>query len=377
MEHEWYIIAWFAATRTVHFFACVLVFGVCVFDRFVFAAVARQEQAGVARRWRSIASGLALLALPAVLLSGASWFVLVAIQMSGLTPGEAVHRDVLQLVWNETQFGGLWKLRTILWSATAMAGVALVMARRESILRDALAWLTLVPSGLLAASLAWSGHGQTGGPVAWHLVADVLHILVIGFWPVGLLPLALLLFAMRGSPKPEKWVVLSVLVRRFSATSLVSVALLAASGLGNSWFLVGSVSNLIGTTYGRILLGKVGLFCAMVAIGAFNLLYLKPRLSTGGADENKESAEARLRFNVLVEVAFASGVMIIVGILGLLPPATEPMRHIHHHHSDNEAAAVWDRIAERAGVELNVQFRPSRREVARRIALGIRTATAW
>ena len=381
MEQEWYIITWFAATRSVHFCACLLVLGVCVFDRFVVAVVAQQEQVGIGRRWRSIARILLLLALPAVLLSGASWLLLVAMQMSALTLCETVHSDLLRLVWDQTQFGSLWKLRTILWSATAIAGVALVLQRRESILRNASAWLALALSGLLAASLAWSGHGQTGAPVAWHLLIDVLHIVVIGFWPIGLLPLALLLFAMRRAQAPEKWNVLSALIHRFSTTSLASVALLAASGLGNSWFLVGSVPNLIGTTYGRILLGKVGLFCVMVAVGAVNLLYLRPCLSAGGADANKESAAARLRFNVLVEVAFGSAVLIIVGILGLLPPATEPMRHLRHHHSDNEAAAVGARIATIGSDEpppvFVLQSRPSRREVARRMAPGIRVATAW
>jgi putative copper resistance protein D len=340
MEQEWHIIAWFAATRTVHFFACLLVFGVCVFDRFIVSAAPWQEQVGIRQRWRSIARVLVLLALPAALISGASWFVLVAIQMSGLPPGEAVHLDVLQLVWDETQFGGLWRLRTVLWLSTTAVAVPLIVLRHRSRLRGALAWLALAFSGLLAASLAWSGHGQTGGPVAWHLAADVLHILVIGFWPIGLLPLALVLFAMRKSPTPEKWTVLSVLVRRFSTTSLVSVALLAASGLGNSWFLVGSFFNLVGTTYGRILLIKIAIFSAMVAIGAVNLLYLKPRLSTPGAGADKESASARLRFNLLAEIACASAVMIIVGILGLLPPATEPMHATHHHHPADESAAT-------------------------------------
>jgi putative copper resistance protein D len=337
MEQEWHIIAWFAATRTVHFFACLLVFGVGVFDRFVVAVVPEQERDGILKRWRSIAGTLVLIALPLALVSGASWFVLVAIQMSGLPPGEAVHLDILQLVWSETQFGNLWRLRAIFWLATAIPVVALVLMRRESLLRGAFTWLALALGGLLAASLAWSGHGQTGGPVEWHLAIDVLHILVIGFWPIGLLPLASLLFAMRKSPAPEKWVVLAVLVRRFSTISLASVALLAASGLGNSWFLVGSVPNLIGTTYGRILLIKLGVFCAMVAVGAVNLLYLKPRLSTGEATATQESAAARLRFNVLAEIAFGSAILILVGLLGLLPPAIEPMPPGHHHHPTDES----------------------------------------
>ena len=49
-------------------------------------------------------------------------------------------------------------------------------------------------------------------------------------------------------------------------------------------------------------------------------------------DLTPESAAARLRFNLLAEIAFGSAVMIIVGILGMLPPATEPTHSTHHHH---------------------------------------------
>lgn len=339
LETDRSIIAWFAATRAVHFGACLLVLGVLVFDRFVVVAVPRREQGGIDARWRSIARVLLLLALPAALISGASWLVLVAIEMSGLPVREAVHADVLKLVWNETQFGGLWRLRAVVWLATAVVVLPLIVLRRHSVLRDVLAWLAVALGGLLAASLAWSGHGQTGGPLAWHLVADIVHILASGFWPTGLLPLALILWAMRKSTMPQKWDDLSLLVRRFSATSLVSVALLSASGLGNSWFLVGSLSNLIGTTYGKVLLLKVGVFCAMVAIGAVNLLYLKPRLSAPRSDASLDPAAGRLWLNVLTELALGTAVIIIVGIMGLLPPATESLHH-HVHHSDDDASSA-------------------------------------
>jgi putative copper export protein len=59
-------------------------------------------------------------------------------------------------------------------------------------------------------------------------------------------------------------------VRRFSALSLGGVALLAATGFINSWFLVGSFSNLIEQTYGRWLLAKIILFCFAVAICGFS-----------------------------------------------------------------------------------------------------------
>ena len=110
-----------------------------------------------------------------------------------------------------------------------------------------------------------------------HLFADVLPLLVAGFWPTGLLPFALLLQKLRKSSEPTNLFPIAVFVRRFSALSLGSVALLAATGFINSWFMVGSFSNLCGQSYGQWLLAQI-IFCITITFGAVNLLRLKPRL---------------------------------------------------------------------------------------------------
>jgi putative copper resistance protein D len=114
-----------------------------------------------------------------------------------------------------------------------------------------------------------------------------------------------------------------LLVRRFSALSLVSVALLTATGLVNSWYLVGSLANLSGQIYGRWLLLKVVLFALSVGIGAINLLRLKPRLSADHPAGQKDEAVARLQFNVQLELLLGAIIVIVVAILGILPPAIQ------------------------------------------------------
>ncbi|HUB87720.1 MAG TPA: CopD family protein, partial [Verrucomicrobiae bacterium] len=171
-------------------------------------------------------------------------------------------------------------------------------------------------AGALLGSLAWAGHGQEDS--VWHLVADILHLLIAGIWPAGLLPFALLLRKLRRTSEPA----IVPLVRRFSAWSLFGAAVLAASGLVNAWFLVGSFSNLVGQVYGRWLLAKIILFAAAVSIGAVNLLRLKPRLSTESPQtKNFEATAAQLQFNVRMELFLATAVIVIVAILGILPPA--------------------------------------------------------
>jgi putative copper resistance protein D len=282
------IPTWLALARAVHFAACLLILATCVFDRFI----------AEGPRWRSVARWLCFIALPLALASGVVWLLQVTISMSG----EAISDSDLQLVWNQTQFGFVWRLRLFIWIGLAAAvSWAFVPGRT----RPTPAWLALVFSAALVGSLAWSGHGQYGRPIALHLACDAVHLIVAGCWPAGLVPLALVLFRSGQAPIH--------IVRRFSAMSLTSVALLTLSGTINSWYMLGSVQGLW-TTYGRVLMVKVAVFLAMVGFGAVNLLRLKPKL------ESDARAGVRLRWNAAVEGVLFAVVIAVVSVLGLLMP---------------------------------------------------------
>ena len=329
MSSDGNIDALFVATRAIHFGACLILLTIFVFDHFV-VRPAGADSREIARRWRTIQRWLGGLALPLALLSGAAWFAFVAAQMSGLRVREAMHQDdVAGLVWNATHFGRLWKLRTVVGFAMLIMLPAALMLRRGSVLQVVSNWSATLLAGIFVAGLAWAGHGQTGGPPAWHLAADALHLLVSGCWPAGLLPLALLLAAIRRSPGVQEQSALESLVRRFSATALTCVLLLIVTGLANAWFLVGSPPALVSTNYGLVLLTKIALFAGMVTIGAVNLLRLKPRLLSSSAE--KRAAASRLLRNVILEVILAAAVIGAVGILGLLSPPAEHMSQEHHH----------------------------------------------
>jgi putative copper export protein len=82
------------------------------------------------------------------------------------------------------------------------------------------------------------------------------------------------------------------------------------------------VANLFQQPYGRWLLAKITLFCLMAGIGAVNLLRIKPRLLAENLPTaDAESNAARLQFNVWLELFIGIIIIVIVAILGLLPPA--------------------------------------------------------
>ncbi|HEY5297893.1 MAG TPA: CopD family protein [Verrucomicrobiae bacterium] len=309
---------WLIFARAVHIGACLLFFGIFAFDRLVATTISANGKTEISGYWQTRIRFFNLILLPIILLSGFAWLALVAMSMSG----QPLSDEILKTVWTQTQFGTVWKLRLIFWLAAAFIAMLFHFSKSQIAFQRFLTWLQLFFSGALLGSLAWAGHGQETS--IWHLLADVLHLLVAGFWPMGLLPLILLLRKLRQISEPPRWNLTAALVRRFSALSLGSVALLAATGFINSWFLVGSFSNLIEQPYGRWLLAKIILFCFAVAIGAVNLLRLKPRLEIKNAKtQNLEATNDQLQFNVQAELFLGIAVVIIVAILGILPPPAQ------------------------------------------------------
>ncbi|MET9320035.1 copper resistance protein CopC [Streptomyces sp. NPDC003038] len=110
----------------------------------------------------------------------------------------------------------------------------------------------------IAATWALSEHASTGIQPGIAMPADILHLLAVATWLGGL---ATLLVALHKVPGIEREA-----VQRFSRVAFVSVVVLAVTGVYQSWRQVGSWSALTGTSYGRLLLLKVGLVAVLVGI---------------------------------------------------------------------------------------------------------------
>ncbi|WP_079102706.1 copper resistance CopC/CopD family protein [Streptomyces sp. TP-A0356] len=116
---------------------------------------------------------------------------------------------------------------------------------------------TVVAAGL-AATWAMAEHASTGLQPGLAMPVDVLHLLAVALWLGGVVAL---LVALYRAPS-----IGTAAVRRFSRLAFGSVVTLAATGIYQSWRQVGSWSALTGTTYGQLLLVKVGLVAVLVGI---------------------------------------------------------------------------------------------------------------
>lgn len=116
---------------------------------------------------------------------------------------------------------------------------------------------SVVAAGL-AATWALAEHASTGIQTGIAMPVDVLHLLAVAAWLGGL---STLLVALYRAPSIE-----SSAVRRFSSVAFGSVAVLAATGIYQSWRQLGSWSALTGTSYGQLLLVKIGLVAMLVGV---------------------------------------------------------------------------------------------------------------
>jgi putative copper resistance protein D len=122
----------------------------------------------------------------------------------------------------------------------------------------AVAWLGLA---VVAASLpVLAGHSAGLGDHALAITSGVAHVVAAVLWIGGLMALALHAFR-RDMPIDRA-------VERFSTIALISIVLLAASGIGNAYTRLENGGQLLTTGYGQVVLAKAGLIVALGVIGA-------------------------------------------------------------------------------------------------------------
>jgi len=298
-------------TRTVHFAASAIVAGALIFRGFIAGPALRAAPPACALVERQV-RGIAWINLPIAVVSGLVWVLLLTMSLSGESLGEAVTSGALRDVLSLTQFGWVSQIRCAL--AIALA-ICLVFDR--SVLWR---WLALGMAFCLMASMAWTGHAaSTAHALGYlHLASDALHLTAASAWIGGLVPLALLLGAIRHH---KGWASLELeAVQRFSTLGIASVATLILSGVINAWILVGSFRGLVVTGYGQLLMLKLAAFAAMLAFAALNRFALTPQLASP-SDDARQDALRTLSRNTMIEIALGLSIFAMVGVLGTLHPA--------------------------------------------------------
>jgi copper transport protein len=221
----------------------------------------------------------------------------------------------------------------------AVLAVAAVVG--DAVLRRAAGpGLPLAFTVAVAATWGATGHAATGGGAGVAMVAVTLHVAAMAVWVGGLFVVAVLLVDGGGAMGAGGGAVMSAgaraaaaasegaavpaggraaadarvaaAVRRFSRLALGAVVVLAATGVYQAWREFGSVSALMDTTYGRLLLAKVAILLCVVGVA---------RGSRGIVATWGSGSEAALRRHVVLELAGASVLLLLAVLLAGNAPA--------------------------------------------------------
>jgi copper transport protein len=248
---------------------------------------------------------LLVLAFVSVLAS----FVLDAALAGGFPLGEALDGSVLR-----EQAGSVYG-RGALVRLAMLVALTLVVVLRSRIAPLGRGGRALVAAVAVAAaaSLSVSGHAVAGDPLVLRMGADMVHGVAAAIWIGGLVQLLL-----AGSR------VEATVVERFSRSALASVIAIVVTGTYLVWYEVGlSLDAATDTTYGRLVLAKVGLLLLAMPLAAVNRSRNVPALrAAGGADEPVR----RLRRFVLGEVALLVVVVALTAWLVQSVPAKDALR---------------------------------------------------
>ncbi len=284
----------FGVVRALDYLTLALLIGGLAFLFFAWTP-ALEAVAGDDERWahasRAFASRLGRLLALAVLV-GLVVSVLGVLLQGASAAGVSLWSSLKSAIVDntlESRFGEVWGLRAIDWAllgglllATRAIGRGAVpvlgrRAQRDAALatsrrppRAILALLTL-GSLYLGITPALAGHASIESPVGVFFPSDALHVLSGSVWVGGI---ACLLLAVPGATRrldgPERSRLLLATLARFSPLALAAVVVIAVTGVIQAYIDVRSFEGLLHTTYGALIIAKVVLLSALIALGWVN-----------------------------------------------------------------------------------------------------------
>jgi copper transport protein len=288
--------ALFKFMRGLDFALILLVVGGAVALALVLRTAAPELRALLYRILAGLAVGLIVAGTLCIVLQGA-----VA---GGFGLSEAFKWDTVDSVL-QTRFGKafLWQLGL----AAVLAPGAFLASRSR---RGAFDLLILIPAFFLLPTISSAGHARTSGTIA--LLVDVVHVAAASLW-VGGLAFTVLALLLAGG---DRWPLASRAVPVFSILAVGSVVTLIAAGSVRGYQEVRAFHGLWDTTYGQLLLVKIGLVLPLIALGAYNNRFAVPRLKRQIASALEQRRFLRAAGAELAIMA------VIVGVTAVL--VTEP-----------------------------------------------------
>lgn len=196
-------------------------------------------------------------------------FVLRAANALQLPFVELMYGDLSPFA-TKTRFGLAFLVMTVGFGVVALfATLAWVLDR------PGLLWFTLGISALLASGWSLSGH-QSTEPNSTGLteLADWVHLVAGSVWLGGVVTLAAIVWPLAPALRRHAFL-------RFARLAVMLIGLVVVAGTYLAIVRLPELNDLWTTSYGRLLIVKVGIVLVALAWGGFHHLVVRPRLERG------------------------------------------------------------------------------------------------
>lgn len=157
-----------------------------------------------------------------------------------------------------------------------------------------------------------SGQWLGGVPLASHAI----HIAAAAIWIGGLAGLTYLTFALR-SNLPYR---LPALLKQFSRIAFISVLIITITGLVITILKLRTWDELIHTTYGNLLLGKLALFEVALCLAGFQRYRILPEPKEDVRKTQSQMYARSLLWSLRGELLTAVAIIVLAGLLATTAP---------------------------------------------------------
>lgn len=230
-------------------------------------------------------------------------FLLRADSVLQLPLGTFLYGDLRPVV--STPFGAAWVAMTLAFVlVTTLVFLAWLTERRR------LLWPAFVIAVLFASGYSLSGHSAAEpNSTRWSELADWVHLTSASLWAGGLVMLLVVLVTARELGRAA--------FAGFARLAPVLIAMLVAAGVYLSFLRLPELADLWTTSYGQLLMVKLGLVALALTWGAVHHFVVEPRLDRPGV-------LSRLPRSIAGEAAVGMAVLLLAALLvNTAPPPVD------------------------------------------------------
>jgi copper transport protein len=244
--------------------------------------------------WGTVVRQLTLVGFAATLLTVAFTVMVVA--------GDGVRGLGSSLARAAVLRGSTYEAALARCAGLCVVAAAFSLPRLRPMLRRG---LMLAGGVLVSGSFLLTGHARTHGPAAVVMLCLLAHVVGASGWAGGLVGLGVTLHRRSVDPPRRARVLVT-----FAGLMTGVIVMLLAGGIGLGALYLSSWHALVSTSYGQVLIVKVGLVAGMLVVSTSNhYRFVRP------AAAGDVSALAALRMNVAVEQIGLVTVLLITEVL--------------------------------------------------------------